>query len=205
MSQPAIPLPRPLPARSVAAFLFVAAALCMPLAGRCGNDDDYRDLSVISKWRIAAVLDIADMASLNDKDAKRLLGKVLTISANEVRLEKRECSSSEFWAERVVPELEIREKVHASARKLHLPNPVTVVELSCTDVYIRDKDHLVFLWGGAFFDTVRIKPDKPLEARATRNGFPRAAPKKARQPQPRPASKAGPGKVQRVSMPFAAP
>jgi hypothetical protein len=147
-----------IPRRMFPAIVF-AAAFALPLTALCDPGDEHRDLSVIGDWRLTTVLDITDISSLNDKQAKRLLGKVLTISENGVRLGKRECSASEFWAEHVVPELDIQEKMRASAENLHLPNPVTVVELSCTYVYVRDKDHLVLLWGGAFFDAVRIKQD----------------------------------------------
>jgi hypothetical protein len=184
-----------MPDHLLTAVAFITA-LCLPLTGQCETDDEYRDLSVIGDWRITAVLDFADISSLNDRQAKRLLGQVMMIREDSVRLGKRECSPSEFWAERVVPELDIREKVHASAENLKLPNPVTVVELSCTYVYVRDKDHLVLLWGGAFFDTVRVGA-KPRGAKHEA--------KKARQPQPRPADKAEPDKVQRVLLPFEAP
>jgi hypothetical protein len=116
---------------------------------------EYRDRSVIGKWKVTSVLDFAEVSALDNKDAKLLVGKILTISPNKVQLGSRVCSRSEFWAERVEPKLDLREKAHASAANLGLPNPVIVVELSCAHVYIKNRNRIVLAWDGAFFDAVR--------------------------------------------------
>ena len=81
----------------------------------------------------------------------------MTIRPDKLTLGSQVCSASGFWAERVEPNFDLREKAHASAAHLKLPNPVTVVELSCAYVYIKDRNHLVLAWNGAFFDAVRVK------------------------------------------------
>ncbi|QGZ38346.1 hypothetical protein [Pseudoduganella flava] len=153
--------------------------------------DDPRDLSVIGKWKLTSVLDYAEIASLDERGARKLVGKIASISEASFKLGTRVCEDPDLSAEWVEPELHLRDQVHASAENLRLPNPVTVIDLTCTIAYVRDSDHLVILWKGVLFDTVRVKAD--------------ATGKKARQPQPRPAGKAEPDKVQRALMPFEAP
>lgn len=119
---------------------------------------EYRDRSVIGQWKLIAVLDFAEVSALDDKEAKQLLGKVLVIRRDRVKLGSRVCSSPDFRAERVEPKFDLQVNAHASAAKLHLPSPVTVVELSCAYVYIKSHHRIVLAWDGAFFEAVRIAP-----------------------------------------------
>jgi len=59
--------------------------------------------------------------------------------------------------QQVEPTLHLRQEFHASADGLKLPNPVTVVHLGCTSVFIRNSNKIVIFWKGWFFDAVRVK------------------------------------------------
>lgn len=143
--------------RNVRIFsLIVVSTLASWPTQRLAAANEYRDPSVIGRWRLTSILDFAEVSALDDDEAKQLVGKVLTIRRDKVQLGSRVCSPSEFSAERVEPTLDLRDKAHASAAKLHLPNPVTVVELSCAYVYIKNRNHIVLAWDGAFFEAVRI-------------------------------------------------
>ncbi|MGV7210448.1 hypothetical protein ACLB1G_21650 [Oxalobacteraceae bacterium A2-2] len=137
--------------------LLIATTMAAVSALPAAHAEDYQDRSVIGRWRLVSVLDFAEISCIDEREAKRLVGKVMTVSAEKLKLGTRTCSSPGFQAERVDPEQDLREKAHASAKRLHLPDPVTVVELSCAYVYVRDHDHLVLDWEGAFFDAVRVK------------------------------------------------
>jgi hypothetical protein len=144
------------PARLLAALVITTFLHAEPaIAGK-----EFRDRSVIGKWQLVSVLDLASIASLDETDAKALLGKILTISETAVQVDQELCGAPEFWAERVVPEPHMQEKLHSTAQRLRLPNPATMVELGCTDVYIRNPGQLVLLWGGAMFDAVRVDPER---------------------------------------------
>lgn len=112
---------------------------------------------VIGKWRFIAALDAADIASLDEREAQQLIGHVFTISKEKVNFDNRDCGATAFEAERVEPNLHLREQFHASAKKLGLPNPVTVVDLSCTSVFVKNTNRLVIAWKGWFFDAARVK------------------------------------------------
>lgn len=116
---------------------------------------DDHDLSVIGKWKLTAALDGAEITSLDEKEAQQLVGRVMTISPDRVQFGERKCLPPELDAERVEPRLYLRQQAHASASKLGLPTPVTVVNLGCTVAFIKAKDRLVIHWDGWFFDARR--------------------------------------------------
>lgn len=114
--------------------------------------------SVTGKWRLTAALDAADIASLDEREAQQLVGQVFVISKEKVKFDKRDCGPTGFEAVAVVPELHLREEFHASAQKLRLPDPVIVVDLSCTSVFIKNRNKLVIAWKGWFFEAIRLAP-----------------------------------------------
>ena len=116
-----------------------------------------RDRSVIGNWRLTAALDNSEITAFDKREAERLVGKVMMISQQSVQFGTRECLPPDLDAERVEPRLYLREQAHASASKLGLPNPVTVVNLGCTIAFVKNKNHLVIHWDGWFFDATRIK------------------------------------------------
>ena len=99
-----------------------------------------------------------DIASLDEHEAQQLVGHVFVISKEKVKFDERDCGPTGFEAVAVVPELHLRKEFHANAQKLRLPNPVTVVDLSCTSVFIKNRNKLVIAWKGWFFDAVRLTP-----------------------------------------------
>jgi hypothetical protein len=118
---------------------------------------EQQDLSVIGKWKLTKVLDSSEISALDDDEAAQLVGKVITIAKDRVQLGDRVCSSPTFEATRENPQKHMEEQAHASAEKMGLPNPVTVVQVSCTVVFIKSRDRLVVHWKGVFFDAVRQK------------------------------------------------
>jgi hypothetical protein len=114
--------------------------------------------TVAGKWRFTAALDAAEIASRDEREARQLIGHVFLISKAKVKFDKRDCGPTQFEAEKVEPRLHLRHAFHASAEKIGLPNPVTVVDLNCTSVFVKNPNRLVIFWDGWFFDAVRIKP-----------------------------------------------
>jgi hypothetical protein len=112
---------------------------------------------VTGEWRFTAALDGAEIASLEENEAQQLLGQVFTIRKEQVKFGKMDCGKTAFEARKVEPQLHLREAFHASSKQLGMPTPVTVVDLSCTSVFITKPNHLVIFWQGWFFDAVRVK------------------------------------------------
>lgn len=116
--------------------------------------------SVIGKWKLTKVLDSSEISSLDDDEAEQLVGKVLTIAKDRVQLGDRVCLAPTFEATQEDPQKHMEEQAHASAEKVGLPNPVTVVQVSCTVVFIKNPNRLVVHWKGYFFDAVREKTQR---------------------------------------------
>ena len=118
---------------------------------------DQYERAVTGEWKLTAALDGAEITSIDEKEARQLVGKVFKISRSTIRFGARECGPSDFAAQQVEPGMFLRKEFHATADKLRLPTPVTVVDLSCTTVFIKKPNRLVIAWDGWFFDAVKIK------------------------------------------------
>jgi hypothetical protein len=134
----------------VAACALAAAATAPAKAAEPGHD-------VIGKWKLAAVLDSAEMTSIDETQARKLLGHVMTIGKDGVKFEGETCGAPDFETRRVDPDLYLREEAHIGAARLALPNPVTLVDLSCTVAFLKKPDRLVLHWEGFFFDAIRVR------------------------------------------------
>ena len=117
---------------------------------------EWHEKFVIGSWKLTAVLDSSEISALDDDEAQQLVGHVMTISRDQVQLDDRVCSSPGFEVTKTETYKLFREEAHASAEKLGLPNPVTAIEISCTDVFIKSRNRLVVHWKGFFFDAIRM-------------------------------------------------
>ena len=127
---------------------------CMANLAHC---EDYREQSVLGKWKLTKAVDSSQITSLDEREAERLVGKIFIIRADKVQFGNRTCPAPELSAEIVEPRLYLRKNAHADATHMGLPNPVTVVELGCTIAFIKSPDRLLIHWGGWFFDARRIR------------------------------------------------
>lgn len=133
----------------------VAAAFVLSSCFSCPLHAAEQDKSVIGKWKLTKVLDSSEISALDDDEAERLVGQVLTITEKEVRLGKRTCKDPDFEVTHAETNEYLQRSAHASAKMLGLPNPVTAVHINCTYVYKKAPGRLVVHWKGVFFDAVR--------------------------------------------------
>lgn len=115
---------------------------------------------VIGEWKLTSVLDGVEITSIDENQARHLLGQVMTIQKEGTRFGSESCGAPSFYSKRVEPNQYVRQEAHISAAKLRLPNPVTVVDLGCTRVFIKRADEAVIFWDGFFFGARKIKPSK---------------------------------------------
>lgn len=116
-----------------------------------------QDKSIIGNWKLARILDSADITALDDKQARRLLGTVVRIEHDRLRFGKEVCKNPDFEVTVADTDTYFLREYRAGEEKLGLPNPVTEVSVSCTQVYKKAPDRIVFYWKGFFFDAVRQK------------------------------------------------
>lgn len=110
---------------------------------------------IFGVWKIVAVLDSADLSGMSDSKARSMVGKPVTIKSDRFEFNGMTCKSPTY--ERTVEDTarHLREKGHVSSVNLHLPNPVTVVNATCTFIYLKRKGRIVVQWDGVYFDAVR--------------------------------------------------
>jgi hypothetical protein len=128
-----------------------ALAICAPLQAAQPGD------TAIGNWKFTAVLDSVDITSIDDEQAKKLLGQIMTIRKDGTRFGDQTCSAPSLEVERVEPNIYVHREAKISARKLRLPNPVDVVDIGCTHVFIKQRNKAVIFWDGFFFGAVKIK------------------------------------------------
>ena len=129
----------------------IALATCAPLKAAQPGD------AAIGDWRFTSVLDNVEITSIDDEQAKNLLGRVMKIRREGARFGDQTCGAPSLETERVEPNIYVRREAKISARKLRLPNPVDVVDIGCTHVFITQRDKAVIFWDGFFFSAVKIK------------------------------------------------
>jgi hypothetical protein len=139
---------------------FALTALVMVTASPLARTQAARDVDqgVIGKWHLVTALDSADINSLDEQGAQQLVGKIFIISKKTVKVGTADdCLPPGFEAKIVEPEWYVRKWAHASAKHLGLPGPVTVVDLGCTNAFIKSPTRIVVFWKGWFFDAKRIR------------------------------------------------
>lgn len=139
-----------------AIFLQFFLALTL-VASPSVNASDSIERIVTGQWRFTKPIDSANVTSLDDREAAQLVGQIFTIGKDKVAFGKEDCGETEFEAKKVEPTLYLRKAFNSTVEGLKLPNPVTVVEISCTSVFIRNRNRLVIFWDGWFFDAVRVR------------------------------------------------
>ena len=138
--------------RATPLFVLLLGIAGTPLVARSATDEQV----VTGTWRLTAAVDGADISSLDEHQARRLLGKRFIITHEKIQFGKETCPEPSFEAKSVEPRLYVREEFRADAMNLKLPNPATVVNLGCTAAFIKTPDKLLIFWGGWFFDAVRV-------------------------------------------------
>lgn len=137
--------------RSFSAAAMIAIAVCTPSKAAQPGDE------AIGDWKFTSVLDNVEITSIDDEQAKKLLGHVMKIRREGTRFGGQTCGAPSLEAERVEPNIYIRREAQISARNLRLPNPVDVVDIGCTRVFIKQRNKAVIFWDGFFFGASKIR------------------------------------------------
>lgn len=103
------------------------------------------------------MLDGVEITSIDEKQAKRLLGSVMTIQKEGTQFGPERCGAPSFESKQVETNAYMRQEAQISAAKLGLPNPVTVIDIGCTRVFVKNPDQAVIFWDGFFFSAQKIK------------------------------------------------
>lgn len=115
---------------------------------------------VVGDWKFTSVLDNVEITSIDDTQAGQLLGKIMSIRKEVTQFGDEKCGAPSLETQRVEPNIYVWREAKISAKKLRLPNPVTVVDIGCTQLFIKQPNQAVIFWDGFFFDATRIDHPK---------------------------------------------
>lgn len=117
-----------------------------------------RDVDILGTWTLTKVLDSADVASLTDQQAAALIGKVMVVRRDSVMFNGEPCRAPELTRHREDAAKYLREGYHARVGYLGLPDTITVIDLDCTEAFLKSKGRIVVFWQGYFYDAVKQPP-----------------------------------------------
>lgn len=114
-----------------------------------------KDAVILGTWTLTKVLDSADIASLTDQQAAALVGKTMVVRRDSVMFNGEPCRAPDLVGHRADAAKYMREGYHARVGYLGLPDTITVVDLDCTEAFLKSKEKIVVFWRGYFFDAKR--------------------------------------------------
>ena len=120
-----------------------------------------KDADILGTWTLTKVLDSADIASLTDEQAAALVGKTMVVRRDGVVVDGEPCREPELTRHREDAAKYMREGYHARVGYLGLPDTITVIDLDCTEAFLKNKGKIVVFWQGYFFDAMK----QPLPTR----------------------------------------
>jgi hypothetical protein len=114
-----------------------------------------KNADILGSWTLAKVLDSADVASLTDEQAAALIGKTVVVRRDSVMFDREPCRAPELTRHREDAAKYMREGYHARVGHLGLPDTITVIDLDCTEAFLKSKGKIVVFWRGYFFDAIK--------------------------------------------------
>ena len=119
-----------------------------------------KDAVILGTWTLTKVLDSADIASLTDQQAAALVGKTMVVRRDSVMFDGEPCRAPDLAGRREDAAKYMREGYHARVGYLGLPETITVIDLDCTEAFLKNKEKIVVFWRGYFFDAKRTPTAK---------------------------------------------
>jgi hypothetical protein len=120
-----------------------------------------KDADIFGTWTLTKVLDSADVASLTDEQAAALVGKTMVVRRDSVMFDGEPCREPELTRHREDAAKYMREGYHARVGYLGLSDTITVIDLDCTEAFLKSRGKIVVFWQGYFFDAIKQPSAKP--------------------------------------------
>jgi hypothetical protein len=144
-----------MPALRIFTHLLTGAAMLALGAHAAQATPSGKDADILGTWTLTKVLDSADVASLTDEQAAALVGKTMVVRRDGVMVDGEPCREPELTRHREDAAKYVREGYHARVGYLGLPDTITVVDLDCTEAFLKSRGKIVVFWQGYFFDATK--------------------------------------------------
>jgi hypothetical protein len=128
------------------------------------NDDIY------GVWKITSLIG-GGIGSLNDRQARKLIGKPVIITAEKFSFNGRVCKNPAYERSTEDTVTYFDREWRTSVNDIPFPEQVTIIETpGCDFLFPIRKDHLMIAEDGGFFEAVRVK--KLANAGASKTSMP---------------------------------
>jgi hypothetical protein len=110
------------------------------------------------RWRVTAIADHANVASVSDAKAKRKIGGKLVMSADTMTFDHRTCKP-QYALSTVDPERDLEDGYRITNQTLRLPNPVVLIDTGCQRnrfIYVVGPKQVVIEQSGVFYRADRV-------------------------------------------------
>lgn len=142
--------------RALRSFVTHLALLSFLVSTGMGASAQDVNADIYGKWKITALIG-GGIGSLTERQARRLIGKYVTISAERFEFNGHACLSPNYQRRQEDPSIFFDREWHTDVSDIPFPNPVTIIETKdCDDLYLIRKDHLMIAEDSGFFEAVRI-------------------------------------------------
>ncbi len=136
--------------------LLLVLTILLALTARSAQaSQPMKDADILGTWTLTKVLDSADAASMTDEQAAALVGKTMVVRRDSLTFNGEPYSAPELTRRREDAAKFLREGYHARVGNLGLPNTITVIDLNCTEAFVKSKGNIVVFWQGYFYDAVK--------------------------------------------------
>lgn len=138
--------------RNISLVLALAVTAHTPLASYAAQP---KNADILGTWTLTKVLDSAEITSMDDQEAAQLVGKPVVIQPDKVVVVGEDCGKADFERHREPAPEYLRENYYAPVGRLGLPDPVTVVNLGCTEALLKARNRAIIFWNGFFYEATR--------------------------------------------------
>jgi hypothetical protein len=137
------------------ATTLAATAILSLAAHSAAASQPEKDADIFGTWTMTKLLDSADVASMDDKQAAALVGRTMVVRRDSVVFNGEPCRAPELTRHREPAAKYVREGYHARVGYLGLPDTITVIDLDCTEAFLKSKGKIVVFWEGYFYDAIK--------------------------------------------------
>jgi len=140
--------------------LLTATAMLALVAPSAPAKQPEKDADILGTWTLTKVLDSADVASLTDQQAAAMVGKTIVVRRDSFMFNGEPYRAPALTRHREDAAKYMREGYHARVGHLGLPDTITVIDLDCTEAFLKKKGKIVVFWEGYFYDAIKRPPAK---------------------------------------------
>lgn len=123
----------------------LTAVLC------CAAEPALSPSMIYGKWIVVGSFDSNGISALSTEEHRAMRGKAITIAESKFQIGDNVCSNPSYEISTVPRDEQLRSIHYADTKESGLPAVVRQIDAGCVDIFIRNEESILFLWGGDIF------------------------------------------------------